>query len=213
MSKLELSDLRSNYSLASLDENDVAKDPLQQFSFWFQQAVDAQVKEANAMILATCGTDHMPQARTVLLKGVDSGFLFFTNYESDKGSQLAVNPNCSLLFAWLDLERQVKINGVAEKISREESEVYFQSRPRMSQIGAWSSTQSQKLSSRNEMEDLFYSNIKKFGDDKIPIPPFWGGYRVVPHYIEFWQGRQSRLHDRIVYERNKSNWTICRLSP
>lgn len=211
--KIDLASLRQNYSMASLDIKDVSSDPFDQFKKWFEEAKASEIKEPNAMILATCGDDMMPEARVVLLKALDHGFVFYTNYESSKGLQLFENPNCALLFSWLDLERQIRIKGKIEKVSREEAKEYFSSRPRLSQIGAWSSNQSKVISSREALELSFDEKTKEFGDEEIPLPAYWGGYRVLPHQIEFWQGRRSRLHDRILYCKDKTSWTMCRLSP
>lgn len=209
----DLATLRENYSKASLDIDDVSTDPFEQFKTWFEEARNAGLKEPNAMILATCGEDMMPQARTVLLKALDSGFVFYSNYQSDKGKQLDENPNCTLLFVWLDLERQIKINGKIEKVSREEAEEYFHSRPRLSQIGAWASNQSTVIPSRSFLEQSFQEKTEAFGENEIPLPEHWGGYRVIPRELEFWQGRRSRLHDRISYRKGADGWTTCRLSP
>ncbi|AJY14100.1 pyridoxamine 5'-phosphate oxidase [Burkholderia dolosa] len=211
-----LADLRINYSRASLDEADVAPDPFAQFDRWFNEALAARLPEPNTMTLATVGADGRPSARIVLIKGVDArGFVFFTNYESRKGRELAAHPYAALLFYWIELERQVRIEGRIEKTSAEESDRYFASRPLGSRIGAWASEQSAVIDSRATLEAREKAVAERFGDDP-PRPPHWGGYRVVPDTIEFWQGRPSRLHDRLLYTRDASapqGWTISRLSP
>ncbi len=207
-------DLRRDYSLAGLGEKDLARDPFRQFEKWFGEAEAAKLPEPNAMILATAGTGGQPSARVMLLKGVDGrGFLFFTNYESRKGRELASNPKVSLLFSWIPLERQVIVEGTAARISREESEAYFHSRPRPSQLGAWASPQSGIVAGRAILEDSFKAVEKKYAGQEVPLPPHWGGFRVAPESVEFWQGRRSRLHDRLRYRRAKEGWTIERLAP
>ncbi|AOI58343.1 pyridoxamine 5'-phosphate oxidase [Burkholderia diffusa] len=211
-----LADLRINYSRASLDEADAAPDPFAQFDRWFKEALDAKLPEPNTMTLATVGDDGRPSARIVLIKGVDErGFVFFTNYESRKGRDLAANPHAALLFYWIELERQVRIEGRIEKTSADESDRYFASRPLGSRIGAWASEQSAVIDSRATLEAREKAVSERYGENP-PRPPHWGGYRVVPDAIEFWQGRPSRLHDRLLYTRDaaaKSGWTISRLSP
>ncbi|MBR8273868.1 pyridoxamine 5'-phosphate oxidase [Burkholderia cenocepacia] len=211
-----LADLRINYSRASLDEADAAPDPFAQFDRWFKEALAAQLPEPNTMTLATVGADGRPSARIVLIKGVDErGFVFFTNYESRKGHDLAVHPQAALLFYWIELERQVRIEGRIEKTSAEESDRYFASRPLGSRIGAWASEQSAVIDSRATLEAREKAVSEHYGDNP-PRPPHWGGYRLVPDSIEFWQGRPSRLHDRLLYTRDAaaaSGWTISRLSP
>ncbi len=210
-----LAELRKNYSLGSLDVGDVDRNPFRQFDTWFKQAVDAQLPEPNTMTLATVDPRGRPSARIVLIKGVDErGFVFFTNYESRKGRELAANPYASLLFYWIELERQVRVEGRIIKTSAEESDGYFASRPLGSRIGAWASNQSQPIESRSQLETREREFSLQYGDQP-PRPPHWGGYRLVPEAIEFWQGRPSRLHDRLLYTRSDehSDWQISRLSP
>ena len=208
----DLSNLRKEYLKSGIVKDDLKSNPIEQFSLWFDQAIEANIIEPSAMSLAT--SDDYIGIRTVLLKFFDdNGFVFFTNYESKKSKQLQNNPQAALLFPWLALERQVKIIGSVEKITKLESLKYFSSRPKDSQIGAWSSQQSSKISSRAILVDQFAVMKKKFANGEIPLPDFWGGYRVVPQSIEFWQGRESRLHDRLIYERKDNGWDISRLSP
>jgi pyridoxamine 5'-phosphate oxidase len=208
-----LADLRKNYSLGSLDIADVDPNPFRQFDTWFKQALDAQLPEPNTMTLATVDPRGRPSARIVLIKGVDErGFVFFTNYESRKGRELADNPHASLLFYWIELERQVRIEGAVVKTSDAESDAYFASRPAGSRIGAWASEQSKAIESRAVLEAREREFIAKYADNP-PRPPHWGGYRLIPDAIEFWQGRPSRLHDRMLYTRSGTDWTIARLSP
>lgn len=190
-------------------------DPIEQFALWFADAEAAKVPEANAMTLATADASRVPSARIVLLKAADRrGFCFFTNYDSRKGRELAANPRAALCFFWQPLERQVRIEGTVEKVDCAESEAYFAARPRQAQIGAWVSQQSRPITSRVELERLEAELQQRFAGGPVPLPDYWGGYRVVPHAIEFWQGRPSRLHDRLLYTRSESgNWTIRRLSP
>jgi pyridoxamine 5'-phosphate oxidase len=210
-----LAELRKNYSLGSLDIADANRDPFRQFDTWFQQAVDAKLPEPNTMTLATVDSRGRPSARIVLIKGVDErGFVFFTNYESRKGRELAGNPYASLLFYWIELERQVRIEGRIVQTSAAESDAYFASRPLGSRIGAWASNQSQVIESRSQLETREREISLQYGE-QVPRPPHWGGYRLVPEAIEFWQGRPSRLHDRLLYTRSSENgdWQISRLSP
>ena len=208
----DLSNLRKEYLKSGIVKDDLKSNPIEQFSLWFDQAIEANIIEPSAMSLAT--SDDYIGIRTVLLKFFDDkGFVFFTNYESKKSKQIQNNPQAALLFPWLALERQVKIIGSVEKITKLESLKYFSSRPKDSQIGAWSSQQSSRISSRAILVDQFAVMKKKFANGEIPLPEFWGGYRVVPQSIEFWQGRESRLHDRLIYERNDDGWDISRLSP
>ncbi len=208
----DLSSLRKEYLQSGIVRKDLKSSPIEQFSLWLSQAMDADIIEPSAMSLAT--SDDSIGIRTVLLKYFDEkGFVFFTNYESKKSKQIQSNPQAAILFPWLALERQVKIIGKVEKISNLESLKYFSSRPKDSQIGAWASEQSSRISSRSILIEQFALMKKKFSHGEIPLPAFWGGYRVIPISIEFWQGRENRLHDRFIYERQENEWTISRLSP
>ena len=210
----DLSDLRREYRRAALTRGDLDPDPLRQFTRWFEEAQGAAVAEPNAMTLATAGADGQPTARTVLLKYFDAdGFVFFTNKESAKAQQLAENPRAGLLFYWQPLERQVVVRGSAEPVSTRESLAYFVKRPRGSQLGAWVSDQSRVITSRKVLELKLDEVRRRFGEGRIPLPSFWGGFRVRPSAIEFWQGRPSRLHDRFLYEREETGWRISRLAP
>jgi pyridoxamine 5'-phosphate oxidase len=211
-----IADLRQNYTLAGLSETEVAADPIQQFQIWFQQALDANLIEPNAMTLATATPDGKPTARIVLLKGVnEQGFVFYTNYESQKGQQLIANPYAALVFLWDKLERQVRIEGKVEQLKPEESQAYFHSRPRASQLGAWASDQSRVIRDRKILEQKLTDLKAQYTEDTaIPLPPHWGGFCVIPNRIEFWQGRLSRLHDRLVYDvQTDGSWQIQRLAP
>ncbi len=208
----DLSSLRKEYLQSGIVRKDLKSSPIEQFSLWLSQAMDADIIEPSAMSLAT--SDDSIGIRTVLLKYFDEkGFVFFTNYESKKSKQIQSNPQAAILFPWLALERQVKIIGKVEKISNLESLKYFSSRPKDSQIGAWASEQSSRISSRSILIEQFALMKKKFSHGEIPLPAFWGGYRVIPISIEFWQGKENRLHDRFIYERQENEWTISRLSP
>ena len=211
---MDASSLRKEYTSAGLDEADVDPDPIVQFHEWFENAVEADLHEPNAMILATATTDGKPSARTVLLKGSDErGFVFYTNYEGRKAGELEVNPMCALLFYWGELERQIRIEGRASRLSSEESDAYFAGRPRGSRLGAWASEQSRPVKDRSILEERVRALETEYEGREIPRPSFWGGYRVEPDTIEFWQGRESRLHDRLVYLRNEGGWKIVRLQP
>ncbi len=211
---MKIADIRTDYKLKSLDEKDVAPDAINQFTNWWNEALDSSIDEVNAMTLATASKEGMPSARIVLLKGyTESGFVFFTNYNSKKGKDIAENNHATLLFFWKKLERQVNISGIIEKISDEESDAYFYSRPLGSRIGAWSSPQSKVIDDRQVLEDNAAKYTEQFGKN-VPRPPYWGGYIVKPQRIEFWQGRPSRLHDRILYTlTDKGTWQIERLAP
>ncbi|HEX8460756.1 MAG TPA: pyridoxamine 5'-phosphate oxidase [Segetibacter sp.] len=209
-----IADIRKDYKLKSLLEEDVLMQPLQQFSLWWDEAVNSKIEEVNAMTLATVTPDGLPSARIVLLKGItDEGFLFFTNYLSQKGSELAKKPVAALVFFWKELERQVRIEGTVEKISEAESDTYFASRPVKSKIGAWASPQSTPIPGRTIIEENVEKYNAQFGEENIPRPPHWGGYIVKPVRVEFWQGRRSRLHDRIRYYKENWEWKIERLAP
>jgi len=210
-----IADIRKDYKLKSLLEKDVATNPVRQFDTWWQEALNSEIDEVNAMTLATASADGIPAARIVLLKGYDEyGFVFFTNYESFKGMQLAENPRACLVFFWKELERQIRITGLVEKVSAEESDAYFNSRPEGSRIGAWVSPQSQVIANREWLEDQEKKYIGNLAAQPLKRPDHWGGYRVKPISIEFWQGRSNRLHDRIQYTLQGDNkWIIERLAP
>lgn len=214
---MDIAHLRKEYTKDGLSEEAMPGEPLNLFKLWFDQAIAAQILEPNAMSLATVAADNMPNMRTVLLKFYDAaGFVFFTNYTSQKAQELSANPHASILFPWLALERQVKIQGTVERIANRESLKYFMTRPFGSQLGAWVSHQSQVISSRKILEMKLAEMKQKFADGKVPLPSFWGGYRLVPRNYEFWQGRANRLHDRIAYTRHAADpsaWQINRLAP
>ena len=214
MSEGELTDLRRDYARETLSRASVAHSPFVQFSKWMDEVLTSKIIDPNAMMVSTVDAECRPSSRVVLLKDFgESGFTFFTNYESRKGRELAANPNVVLHFFWPELERQVNISGTAAKTSREESEAYFRSRPFESRIGAWASSQSAVLQSREELEDRVGELRAQYADGDVPLPPFWGGFRVTPGRFEFWQGRPSRLHDRICYKLIGGSWGIERLSP
>lgn len=211
---MKLSEIRKEYTIKSLDLNDVSLDPFLQFRVWLDEAIDSEVPEVNAMCLSTLGLNGFPNGRIVLLKEMDHGFVFFTNYESEKGQEILANPKGSLTFFWPELERQVRIMGSLEKVSEQESDTYFHSRPKGSQIGAWTSPQSRKIENREELSSRMEKVEERFALETMSRPPHWGGYRLLPIRIEFWQGRPSRLHDRICYElKSESNWILSRLAP
>ena len=214
---MDIGQLRKEYSCKRLLESEVPEDPFDLFKTWFDQAIAAELLEPNAMVLATVDAEQLPNQRTVLLKKLDaSGFVFFTNYSSQKSKELDHNPKASVLFQWLPLERQLKIRGTVKRIAKSESLSYFLSRPFGSQLGAWVSRQSSVISSRQILEMKLDEVKRKFADGKVPLPDFWGGYRIIPQQFEFWQGGPNRLHDRIAYERlnsQNSPWKISRLAP
>lgn len=211
----DLSEIRTDYSKSTLDASSVSPDPVKQFEKWFEEALDSKALEPNAMTLSTLSEGGTPTSRIVLLKGVESGqFVFYTNYQSQKGKELDKNPACSLNFFWPELERQVRIEGVAQRVSAASADAYFQSRPRPSQVGAWASPQSALINDRLILEQRVLQIEKRFKDLKVlPRPKQWGGYAIAPLEIEFWQGRPSRLHDRIVYTFVDKKWKINRLAP
>jgi len=215
MTPEEIARIRKEYTLLSLDEDTVLGSPIDQFRHWWHEVADSSIEEMNAMTLATCGADGMPEARTVLLKGFDAeGFIFFTNYDSAKSIQLSENSKCSLLFFWKEMERQVRIAGLAEKITEAESIAYFNSRPDGSKLGAWASPQSIVVAGKAWLKETFDYYRERFKHGEIPKPPHWGGWRVKPTKIEFWQGRPNRMHDRILYELSADgSWQISRLAP
>ncbi len=211
----EISDIRTDYTKATLEINSVDKNPFNQFEKWFKQAIESKALEPNAMNLATLSENGRPTSRMVLLKGIENAqFIFYTNYQSQKGKELELNPACALNFFWPELERQVRIEGVVNRVSGEASDAYFQSRPRDSQVGAWASPQSALINERSILEERIKQIEEKYKDLKVlPRPKQWGGYGVTPFEIEFWQGRPSRLHDRIVYTLVDDQWKINRLAP
>lgn len=212
--KSEVADLRRDYTRDGLLETQAPAEPLSLFATWFEQAVEIETTEANAMMLATADTTGQPHLRTLLLKGMDDrGFVFFTNYESAKGQQLQANPHAAMTFWWHDLERQVRIEGVIERISDEESDAYYHSRPLGSRLGAWASPQSEVIASRDVLENNLQQLQQQYTDQAPERPPHWGGFRLKPQLIEFWQGRPSRLHDRLNYRLNGTRWQRERLAP
>jgi pyridoxamine 5'-phosphate oxidase len=211
---MSIAELRKEYRLAALGEQDVDADPIVQFQRWFHEAQETKVVEPNAMTLATCTPDAYPSARMVLLKGVDArGFVFFTDYRSRKGTELTDNPHAALVFWWHELERQVRIVGAVQRITREESVEYFTSRPYGARVGAWVSHQSTVIPDRESLDARVEEMMERFRSGEVPLPDHWGGFRVLPEEVEFWQGRESRLHDRIAYVRESGRWARRRLSP
>ncbi len=210
----DLRQLRQEYAAHGLDEAELAADPITMFARWMADAVEAHIGEPNAMVLSTVSGAGLPASRIVLLKGLDNaGFVFYTNYSSRKGQELAANPACTLLFPWHDLQRQVRVEGAASRMTEEENQEYFASRPRPSQVGAWASPQSTVVESRSALDAMYDETAARFGDEEIPVPPHWGGYRVAPEVVEFWQGRSSRMHDRLRYRRTAAGWETDRLAP
>ena len=215
LGSMALADMRKDYGLAGLLEKDLAKNPFRQFEQWFQEAEAAKIPEPNAMTLATTGRDGQPAARTVLLKACDGrGFVFYTSFESRKGRELEANPRATLLFCWVPMERQITIEGQVARVAREEALAYYQSRPRASQLAAWASPQSTVVAGRAVIEESFRVVEKKYEGRDVPLPPNWGGFRLVPALVEFWQGRRSRRHDRLRYRREDGgDWVVERLAP
>ncbi len=218
MDARELSDLRREYAAGGLHESDLEADPVAMFRHWMHDAVRAGLHEPNAFVLATVGRDGTPASRIVLLKGLDQrGFVFFTNYDSRKGGELTANPRCSLLFPWHPLERQVRVEGEAVRLTDTENDAYFSSRPHASQLGAWASPQSEVVAGRDELDARYAEAAARFSDGEVPRPPNWGGFCVVPDVVEFWQGRLGRMHDRLRYRRTSDQdgapWVTDRLAP
>lgn len=212
--RLYINTLRHDFSKQTLDESQVDKSPFLQFEKWFKEAVDAHVNEPNAMTVATASKSGKPAARILLLRNFnENGFVFYTNYTSRKGEEIDENPNCALLFFWPELERQVRIEGKLIKQSSAESDLYFNTRPRTSKLGAWTSPQSKVVKNRKELDELYEQMSQRFPSEDVPRPPHWGGYVLQPDSIEFWQGRPSRMHDRILYTLVNGNWKIERLAP
>lgn len=216
MSKIQkvLNSLRREYSMLELDEKSVIKNPFSQFEFWMEQAVEADLLDVNAMSLATADSNGRPDLRVVLLKdfGKD-GFTFYTNYKSRKGKEITENKHACLNFFWVELQRQVRITGTLKKVSAAESDAYFATRPRESQLGSWASSQSNVIKNRQVLDDQFLYYFEKFKNKPVPRPPHWGGYALKPVRIEFWQGRENRMHDRVLFEKSSTGWKISRLSP
>jgi pyridoxamine 5'-phosphate oxidase len=209
-----LAALRREYGDQGLDVPDLEADPIAMFRRWLADTVDSGLHEPNAMVVSTVSAQGRPSSRLVLLKGVDEeGLVFYTNYDSRKGQEIEATPAVALLFPWHDLQRQVRIDGTASRVSREESKAYFSSRPRGSQLGAWASPQSAEVSSRGELDERYAEVEERFGEGEVSLPPQWGGYRVRPEVVEFWQGRKGRMHDRLVYRRTGEGWSTSRLAP
>lgn len=214
----DLRDLRHEYAAHGLEESELSPDPVEMFRRWMDDATAAGIGEPNAMVVSTVSSTGQPSSRMVLLKGLDEGFVFYTNFSSRKGQELAANPRCALLFPWHGLERQVRVEGTAARMTPEESQAYFSSRPRGSQVGAWASPQSTVVDSRAVLDQSYAETDERFRDlDELPVPPHWGGYRVRHEVVEFWQGRQSRMHDRLRYRRSEPGaagvWVVERLAP
>jgi pyridoxamine 5'-phosphate oxidase len=210
----DLSQLRQEYAAGGLSEADLESEPMAMFRRWMHDAVTSGMHEPNAMVVASVGADGRPSSRMVLLKGIDDGFVFFTNYESRKGSELSAHADCALLFPWHPLERQVRVEGRALRLSEEANAAYFATRPRASQVGAWASPQSQVVASRAELDARYADAQARFGETgDVPVPPHWGGFRVRPETVEFWQGRRGRMHDRLRYRRTPEGWAVDRLAP
>lgn len=211
---MDLTGLREEYGRGGLDLPDLADDPIEMFERWLAQSIEAGVHEPNAMVVSTATPDGRPSSRMVLLKGIGpDGFVFFTNQASRKGHELAANARCALLFPWHPLERQVRVEGSAEVLDRARVEAYFRSRPRDAQVGAWASQQSRVVDSRVTLVASYAEAEARFGDGEVPAPPHWGGYRVLPEVVEFWQGRPGRMHDRLAYRRDGDGWVVERLAP
>lgn len=211
---VDLAALRRDYALSTLSEAQVDRDPIRQFEHWFGDAIAAGVLEPNAMTLATATRGGVPSARVVLLKGVDAdGFVFYTDYRSRKSTELMENPRAAAVFLWKEIERQVRVSGTVTRVTAAESEAYYRSRPIGSRLGAWASHQSAVITGRDELEQRLREVTARFAGDDVPLPPHWGGFRIAPEEIEFWQGRPNRLHDRLRYRREPSGWVISRLSP
>jgi pyridoxamine 5'-phosphate oxidase len=209
-----IAELRKRHADIGLDVPDLDPDPLRQFARWLSNALEAGLTLPNTMTLATASADAQPSARVVLLKGVDErGFVFYTNHESRKGRELAENPRAALVFYWAELERQVRVTGTVAVVARAETEAYFRTRPLGSRVGAWASRQSEIISGRAELEERMASLMVTYSDEVVPVPPYWGGYRLVPEEVEFWQGRENRLHDRLRYRKSEAGWEIERLAP
>ena len=214
MENTEISGIRRDYLLTELNESTVFSDPIKQFSNWMEEVRKSNLIDPSAMILATANKDSIPSVRVVLLKGFDyEGFTFFTNYESKKGKELIENPNASILFFWKEFERQVRISGIIKKVSQKESEEYFYSRPYESRLAAWASNQSEVIPNRDFLEIKFNNLKEKYQEKDVPLPPFWGGFKLLADNFEFWQGRENRLHDRISYLKEGDTWKIVRLAP
>jgi len=209
-----LNSIRRDFMQQELNESSVEKTPLMQFSKWMEEAINAQILDPHAMVIATVSEDGKPSARTVYIRDFnEEGIVFYTNFNSRKGKELSANKNCSVLFLWEEVERQIRIEGTVEKVAEKVSDTYFSARPRESQIGAWASQQSEKIKSREELENKLAEYTEKFKNQTVPRPPHWGGYLIKPIYFEFWQGRPNRLHDRVVYEKRNEDWSIFRLNP